>query len=295
MCCLYSLSSFQPNKLWRILNFFVHEDLLTLVLPLVDPQLKHFLWITETLDIHTAFQFQRQGKYLDSGLIKISYLVFKQIYTLSSWSPTGPFIGILYQFESNNDRVALLQLFCVVVQVVIMSLWEWEFPEQGRCKLFTSKVWGWVFLALARNIQIALSKEQKVISGCIRSIIVGLSRGQWRAIIAIVDGLTNHLHTLTLLKGHRTRWEWEGLGERSLWCFDKNMEKRWGFLCSMPLFLFLLNSCDRQTVFLNATKAIYGLKLELAMRLQIMQNMRLYKHLFRMRLYFPNPHVEYAE
>ena len=143
MCCLYSLSSFQPNKLWRILNFLVHEDLLTLVLPLVDPQLKHFLWITETLDIHTAFQFQRQGKYLDSGLIKISYLVFKQIYTLSSWSPTGPFIGILYQFESNNDRVALLQLFCVVVQVVIMSLGE--FPEQGRCKLFTSKVWGWVF------------------------------------------------------------------------------------------------------------------------------------------------------
>ena len=123
--------------------------------------------------------------------------------------------------------MALLQLFCVVVQVVIMSLGE--FPEQGRCKLFTSKVWGWVFLALARNIQIALSKEQKVISGCIRSIIVGLSRGQWRAIIAIVDGLTNHLHTLTLWKGHRTRWEWEGLGERCLWCFGKNMERRWGF------------------------------------------------------------------
>ena len=48
-------------------------------------------------------------------------------------------------------------------------------------------------MALARNIQIALSKEQKVISGCIRSIIVGLSAGQCPVIIAIVDTLSKHM------------------------------------------------------------------------------------------------------
>ena len=71
----------------------------------------------------------------------------------------------------------------------------------------------------------------------------------------------------------------------------------------MPLFLFLflfrVNSCDRQTVFLNATKAIYGLKLELvghavADHAEYALILALIPH---MRLYFPTPHkphVEYA-
>ena len=95
---LYVQFEFLPTKqAVTYLKFFGPQgplDSCSLVLPLVDPQLKHFLWIhTHWNTWHThCISISKARQIFGLGLIKISCLVFKQIFTLSSWSPTDPFI-----------------------------------------------------------------------------------------------------------------------------------------------------------------------------------------------------------